>query len=222
MGASAGHVVIATGNSQLGFIRALREEEVPWESVTVFHMDEYVGLPAAHPASFRRWIKENVADPFGPAAVHYIDGEAPDAEAECVRYAGLLRAAPLDLVCLGIGENGHLAFNEPHEADLADPQWVKVITLAERSRLQQVGEGHFATVADVPATAITLTVPALLSASVVQAVVPEGRKAEAVRDSLLGPVGAHCPATFLRGTPGAVLFLDPGSAALVPDVAHVR
>ncbi|MEV0587277.1 glucosamine-6-phosphate deaminase [Nonomuraea sp. NPDC050310] len=209
-------VVIATGNSQLGFVRALREERVPWEAVTVFHMDEYAGLPAGHPAGFRRWIRENVEEPLRPAAVRYLAGDAADPEAECRRYEDLLRAAPLDLVCLGIGENGHLAFNEPHQADRHDPRWVKTITLTPESRRQQVGEGHFPDLASVPATALTLTVPALLSAAVVQAVVPEGRKAAAVQESLCGPVGAHCPATWLREQAGARLFLDRDSAALVP------
>lgn len=213
----AARVVIATGNSQLAFVAALREERVPWEKVTVFHMDEYVGIDDRHPASFRRWIRENVEEPFAPARVCYIDGDAADAEAECARYAALLREAPLDLVCLGIGENGHLAFNEPHDADRDDPRWARVITLTPASRHQQVGEGHFDGFDAVPATAITLTVPALLGARHVQAVVPEARKAQAVRQAVRGPVGAHCPATWLRGHEGARLFLDRDSAALVLD-----
>ncbi len=212
----AARVVIATGNSQLAFITALRDEpDVPWRAVTVFHMDEYVGIAEDHPASFRRWIRESVAEPFGPAQVHYIDGDAADARAECRRYEALLRSGPLDLVCLGIGENGHIAFNEPHQADFADPVWVKVITLEERSRSQQVGEGHFATIADVPEQAITLTVPALLAPDTVQVVTPEARKAEAVRTALTAPVDPACPASVLRSRPGVTLFLDRSSARLL-------
>ncbi|NUR90045.1 MAG: glucosamine-6-phosphate deaminase [Nonomuraea sp.] len=205
-------VVIATGNSQLAFVAALRDQDVPWDRVTVFHMDEYVGVDDHHPASFRRWIRENVEEPLRPAAVHYIDGD--NGQAECDRYEKLLREAPIDLVCLGIGENGHLAFNEPDQADRDDDRWARVITLTETSRHQQVGEGHFPGYDAVPATAITLTVPALLGARHVQAVVPEARKAEAVREALSGAVGAHCPATWLREHPAARLYLDRDSAAL--------
>src|SRR5262249_55187671 len=126
----AARVVFATGNSQLPFVRALRAQpDVPWDAVTVFHMDEYVGISASHPASFRRWIRENVAEPLRPGAVHYIRGDAADAEAEARRYAALLRESPLDLVCMGIGENGHIAFNEPHQTDFHDTAWARVIEL---------------------------------------------------------------------------------------------
>ncbi|GAA4206332.1 6-phosphogluconolactonase [Actinocatenispora rupis] len=208
----AARVVVATGNSQLPFVRALRGEDVPWSRVTVFHMDEYVGVGDDHPASFRRWIRREVTEPYGPAVVHYIDGTAGDPAAECDRYEELLRAAPVDLVCLGIGENGHLAFNEPDVADPDDTRWARIVELTDVSRRQQVGEGHFPDLAAVPATAISLTVPALLGAAVVQAVVPEARKAAAVRAALTGPVGRHCPASLLRTHPGAVLFLDRDSA----------
>jgi glucosamine-6-phosphate deaminase len=212
-------VIIATGNSQRAFVAALRDEPgVPWGAVTVFHMDEYVGIGADHSASFRRWIRENVAEPFGPAEVHYIDGDAADPQAECRRYEELLRSAPLDLVCLGIGENGHIAFNEPHQADFDEPVWVKIITLQDKSRHQQVGEGHFATLDDVPEQAITLTVPALLAPRNLQVVTPEARKAEAVRATLTAPVDTACPATVLRSRPGATLFLDRSSAGLLDQV----
>ncbi|MFB9475736.1 glucosamine-6-phosphate deaminase [Nonomuraea salmonea] len=205
-------VVIATGNSQYAFTDALREQGIPWDRVTVFHMDEYVGIAADHPASFRRWIKERIEDPFAPAAVHYIDGNAPGPEAECARYEAELRTLPLDLVCMGVGENGHLAFNEPHQARFDDDRWARVITLTQRSREQQVGEGHFATVADVPETAISLTVPALLAAASVQVCVPEQRKATAIAATLTEPISPACPATILRRTSHATLFLDPDSA----------
>lgn len=219
-------VVVATGNSQFPFVRALREEDVPWSAVTVFHMDEYVGISADHPASFRRWIRERIEEPFGPAEVAYIAGDpggrtdAAAIEAECARYEALLGAAPIDLVCMGIGENGHLAFNEPFEADFQDPRWVRVFTLDDRTRSQQVGEGHFPSVADVPATAISLTVPALLSARAVQVCAPEARKAEAARLTLTAPISTEVPSTVLRRQPHATLHLDPESARLLDLPAY--
>lgn len=203
--------VLATGNSQLAFTSALGDQEIPWQDVVVFHMDEYVGIGEDHPASFRRWMRERVAGPFG-ASMEYIIGDADDAQAECDRYERLLRAEPLDLVCMGIGENGHLAFNEPDVADFDDERWVRIIELSDRSRVQQVGEGHFPGVEDVPQHAISLTIPALLSARQVQVCAPEARKAQAVAAALHDPVSPSCPATALRTAGQAVLFLEPASA----------
>jgi glucosamine-6-phosphate deaminase len=157
------------------------------------------------------------ARPFSPAVVHYIDGDQADPVAEARRYEELLRAAPIDLVCMGIGENGHIAFNEPYQADFDDPSWVRIITLDEKSRKQQVGEGHFPDIESVPETAISLTVPALLAPTHVQAAAPERRKAEAVRATLTDEISNACPATILRNKEHAVLFLDPASASLLPD-----
>lgn len=211
------NAMFATGNSQLEFVEALtRAPEVPWADVVVFHMDEYVGVDAAHPAGFRRWIRERITERLHPRAAHYLDGTAPDPRAECDRYAALLSAHPLDLCCLGIGENGHLAFNDPPVADFADPDDVKIVELDRACREQQVGEGHFPTIDAVPATAMTVTVPALLRAGAVIAVVPEERKATAVRDALTGPVATSCPASALRRTAAATLHLDQGSAGLLP------
>lgn len=208
--------VFATGNSQLSFIRALREEaDVPWGAVTAFHMDEYVGLTADHSASFRRWIRENVEEGLHPGSVHYIAGDTGDPQAEAGRYEKLLREEPIDLVCMGIGENGHVAFNEPHQADFGDPAWARVIELDDVSRQQQVGEGHFPDLDAVPRQAITLTVPALTSAASLVVSVPERRKAEAVRKGLTGPISNACPASILREHSDATLFLDGQSSALV-------
>lgn len=214
--AEQGHarVVIATGNSQYAFTDALIEQQIPWESVTVFHMDEYVGIDDDHPASFQRWIRERIADRFHPAHVEYISGRG-DADEESDRYESALRSAPLDLVCMGIGENGHLAFNEPFVADFADDRWVRVIELTSESQQQQVGEGHFPDLDSVPKQAISLTIPALLSARNVQVCAPERRKAQAVRTSLTAPIDTACPATILRQSPHAVLFLEKESAALL-------
>jgi glucosamine-6-phosphate deaminase len=210
------HAMFATGNSQLMFVDALTEStrDVAWSHVVVFHMDEYVGLGPDHPASFQRWIRERIVDRTQPGASHYLDGRA-EPEAECRRYAGLLAARPLDLCCLGIGENGHLAFNDPPVADFDDPLDLKVVELDARCRQQQVGEGHFATVGAVPTHALTVTIPALLRAATVVAVVPEARKAEPVRAALTGPVSPACPASVLRHHPNATLHLDQDSAGLL-------
>ncbi len=210
------NAMFATGNSQIEFVQCLvqRADDVPWEDVVVFHMDEYVGVGADHPAGFRRWIRERIAEPLRPRAAHYLDGLAsPDRE--CARYAALLVRHPLDLCCLGIGENGHLAFNDPPVADFDDPLVVKVVELDAACRRQQVNEGHFATDADVPTQAMTVTVPALLRARRVLAIVPEARKAEPVRRALEGPVEPACPASALQRAPHATVFLDSQSAGLL-------
>jgi glucosamine-6-phosphate deaminase len=212
------NAMFATGNSQLAFVRALIEETVgvPWQETVVFHMDEYVGVGPDHPAGFQHWIRQRIVDPAHPRAAHYVEGLG-DAEAECRRYAGLLRENPLDLCCLGIGENGHLAFNDPPVADFADPRDVKVVELDTACRMQQVHEGHFAGLDAVPTRAVTVTVPALLRAGRVLAVVPEARKAEPVCTALTGPIATSCPASALRSIDHATIHLDPDSAALLPD-----
>jgi len=210
------HAMFATGNSQVAFVEMLvtATEGVPWADTVVFHMDEYVGVGPEHPASFQRWIRHRIAERAHPRATHCLDGNA-DPRTECARYAALLEEYPLDLCCLGIGENGHLAFNDPGVADFDDPLDVKVVELDRACRLQQVHEGHFPALDDVPTEAITVTVPALLRAGRVLAIVPEERKAEPVRAALEGPVTTACPASALRTAHGAVLHLDPASAGLL-------
>jgi glucosamine-6-phosphate deaminase len=211
------NAMFATGNSQLAFTEALiaRSAEIPWNRVVLFHMDEYVGIDGDHPAGFAKWIRERIVERTNPMQAHLLDPEA-DPEAECARYAELLSEHPLDLCCLGIGENGHLAFNDPpNNADLSDPLDVKIVTLTESCRLQQVNEGHFSSLATVPERAITVTVPALLRAERVIAIVPEARKATPVAASLQGPISAACPASALRTKVGATLHLDCDSAAQV-------
>lgn len=210
------HAMFATGNSQVQFVDALVRSpaDVPWPDVVVFHMDEYVGVGPAHPAGFQRWIRERIADRAHPGRVHYLDGQADPGE-ECRRYAELLRSHPLDLCCLGIGENGHLAFNDPPVADFDDPVDVKMVALDMDCRLQQVHEGHFPAVDAVPTHAVTVTIPALLRAGVVLAIVPEARKAEPVRAALTGPVSTACPASVLRRQANVTLHLDPDSARLL-------
>jgi glucosamine-6-phosphate deaminase len=210
------NLVLATGNSQLSFLAELaRLPGLAWSKIQVFHMDEYAGMSAEHPASFRRFLREKIITAVRPAAFYGVTGDAPDLQAECERYGSLLRANPADLCCLGIGENGHLAFNDPPFADFADPAWVKPVRLDQQSRRQQVGEGHFASLAEVPTHALTLTIPALRAAHALLCIVPEARKARAVHAALTGPLSEACPASILRQTAHCTLYLDPESAALV-------
>lgn len=209
-------VILATGNSQLQFLDALVAlGEVDWSRVTLFHMDEYLGLDDQHRASFRRYMRERVESRVKPRAFHYVQGDSLLPLSECARYSGLLTAQPIDLCCLGIGENGHIAFNDPPVADFADPYGVKLVKLDEPCRLQQVGEGHFPNLESVPQYAFTLTIPMLCSARRMLCIVPERRKAQAVRDALKGPVTTACPGSFLRKQAHCTLFLDTDSASLI-------
>ncbi|HSS08392.1 MAG TPA: glucosamine-6-phosphate deaminase [Acidimicrobiales bacterium] len=213
--AGRANLMLATGNSQLAFLEVLTSlGGLPWPQVRIFHMDEYVGLPVDHPASFARYIRTRVTERVRPMEANYVGGTASltAAEAEADRYVALLRRHPIDLCVMGIGENGHLAFNDPGVADFADPADVKVVALDEACRLQQVGEGHFATMGDVPTHAITATIPALLRAGRLIVVCPEARKAGAVRQALLGPISPACPASILRRQSHARLYLDTESA----------
>jgi glucosamine-6-phosphate deaminase len=210
------HAMFATGNSQLEFVDALVTDtpDISWSDVVVFHMDEYVGVGPDDPAGFQRWIRERISDRVDPRHAHYIDGLA-DPDVECGRYADLLEKNPLDLCCLGIGENGHLAFNDPPVADFDDPLDMKVVELDRECRLQQVNEGHFPDINAVPRLALTATIPALLRARTVLAIVPESRKAAPVRAAITGPLSTACPASYLRTQDNVTLFLDPGSASLL-------
>lgn len=206
------NVILATGNSQLTFLATLRMMPIEWSKVNVFHMDEYIGLAPMHPASFPLFLKRHLLDSVHPKAFFPVPGGTQNTAQDCKAYEELLRAYPADLCVLGIGENGHLAFNDPPYADFDDPAWVKVVKLDEVSRQQQVGEGHFASLVDVPTHAITLTIPALLAARCVLAIVPEARKADTVYRTLYGAISEECPSSILRRTPHAHLFLDSDSA----------
>jgi glucosamine-6-phosphate deaminase len=207
------NLILATGNSQLAFLHALRElDGVAWGKVRVFHMDEYLGIEPTHPASFPLFLHEHILDKVQPGVFYPVPGQPADVEQACAEYATLLRQYPADLVALGFGENGHLAFNDPPYAKFDDPLWVKVVTLDETSRRQQVGEGHFPTLDSVPTHAITLTVPALLAAKRILAIVPEARKVNAVRSCLYEPVSEDHPGSILRTVGHATLYLDPESA----------
>ena len=209
----AAHALFATGNSQLEFLdRLVENPSIPWSAVVGFHMDEYIGIGPDHSASFARYMQERFVDRMHPRAFHLIDGLAGP-EVECARYQALLHEFPLDLCVLGIGENGHLAFNDPPVADFDDPLDVKVVELDVECRRQQVGEGHFPSFDAVPTHAITVTIPALLRAGAVVAIVPEARKADPVAAALEGPVTTACPASKLQDCDHAVVYLEPASAA---------
>jgi len=210
----AARIIVASAPSQNELVAGLaKAEDIDWSKVTIFHMDEYVGLPSDHPATFRAYQKQHLLAAITPAAFHGIRGEASDPGAECVRYATLLAEAPIDHVCMGIGENGHIAFNDPPVADFKDPRLVKVVELDDACRQQQVNDGCFPDFDSVPTHAISLTCPALMSAGAAVCVVPGPRKAEAVRATLEGPISTACPASILRQHPNAVLYLDRDSAS---------
>lgn len=208
--------ILATGNSQIEFLKHLVAlGGIDWSRVTLFHMDEYLGITADHKASFRRYMRERVESLARPGAFHYLDGDAAEPLDECERYTALLRAQPIDLCCLGIGENGHLAFNDPPVANFEDKHAVKIVKLDLACKAQQVNEGHFPSLEAVPPYALTLTIPALCAARKMVCLSPEKRKAQAVKSALHGPISTACPASILRKQAHATLLLDVDSAALL-------
>jgi len=210
----AARILVATGSSQLEFLDALTAApDLAWPRVEMFHLDEYVGLPAGHPAGFRRYLLERLIRRTGITRYHLLDGEM-DPEGTCERVGRLLAAAPVDTAFVGIGENGHVAFNDP-PADFEIDAPYLIVRLDEACRRQQVGEGWFRTIGDVPERAITISVRQIMKARVVISVVPDARKAEAVRRSLEGPIGPETPASILRTHPDATLYLDQTSASLL-------
>lgn len=208
-------IVIATGASQFAFYKELIQCNIEWPKITVFHLDEYLGIPESHPASFRKYLKERILDIVKPGNIHFLGGDAPDPEAEVQRYGRLLQEDEIDLACIGIGENGHIAFNDPAVANFNDNVPVKVVELDKDCRKQQLGEGWFKSLDDVPTHALSLTIPAIMNARTISCVVPDLRKSAAVRNTLEGPVAESCPASILRKHPDATLFLDPNSATLL-------
>jgi len=209
-------IIVASAPSQDELIAGLvSAPDIDWNRITIFHMDEYVGLPASHPANFRAYQQQHLLAHIRPAAFHGIRGEASDPESECTRYAALLQAGPIDLLCMGIGENGHIAFNDPPVADFNDPKKIKVVELDRACREQQVNDGCFAHFDDVPTHAFTLTCPTLMAAERAVCVVPGKLKAQAIASALKGSVAESCPASVLRRHTGATLYLDKESAALL-------
>lgn len=206
-------VVFATGASQVEFLDALTAiENLPWNRIRGFHMDEYVGMPPDHLASFRRYLRERLVEKVLLMDFSEIDGTAADPEQACQEYAEKLRAANPQLCCLGIGENGHLAFNDPPVADFEDPVDMKIVQLDDACRQQQAAEGWFTSVEEVPEFAMTLTIPTLYRIPKLIVSVPGSRKAKIVRRAFEDPISTECPAAILRTHPDATIYLDLESA----------
>lgn len=208
------NMIFAAAPSQNEVLASLvADKSIPWERINAFHMDEYIGLDAAAPQCFGNFLREHIFGLVKFGSVNYIKSDATDPEEESERYVSILAQNPIDIVVMGIGENGHIAFNDPPVADFEDKCLVKPVKLDEICRRQQVNDGCFATIDDVPTHAITLTVPMLTSAPWLFCIVPAATKAWAVRETLNGSIDEHCPASVLRTHNGAVLYLDPDSAA---------
>ncbi len=211
-------IVAATGASQFEFLEALTGEVgqaagIDWKRVELFHLDEYIGLPITHPASFRRYLRERLIDRTGIERYHLLDGEG-DVAAVLRATGQAIAERPIDVAFVGIGENGHLAFNDP-PADFLTEEPYLVVDLDEACRRQQVGEGWFASLAEVPTRAISMSVRQILRAEEILCIVPDNRKAEAVRATLRGEVSPAVPASALRNHPRTNLYLDPAAAALL-------
>jgi glucosamine-6-phosphate deaminase len=214
------HVIAATGASQFEFLDALAQApRIDWAKAVFFHLDEYVALPESHPASFRRYLKERIVERVHPGAFHFIDGEAADPEAECRRVGAILATHPIDLAFVGVGENGHLAFNDP-PADFEEEAPYIVVKLDEACRRQQLGEGWFARLEDVPRRAISMSIRQILKSQQILCIVPDARKARAVHECFDMEVSLLRPASILQRHPRTTLFLDPDSAALFESRAR--
>lgn len=209
------NMIFAAAPSQNEMLAHLRSDpRIPWKRINAFHMDEYVGIRPDAPQGFANFLKEALFDRVPFKSVNLLDCTAdPDAEAE--RYSKLLAENPVDIVCLGIGENGHIAFNDPHVADFNDPKLVKKVDLDEMCRMQQVHDGCFATLDDVPKYALSLTIPALTRGQYLFCVVPAETKANAVKGTVFGEVGTACPATVMRNHGGSTLYCDADSGKYI-------
>ena len=216
--ASEASVILATGASQFETLDCLvKSPAVDWSRVTMFHLDEYIGLGESHRAGFRKYLKERFVDRVGALkAAHFVNGDAPDASAECRRLGELIRMNPVDVALVGIGENGHLAFNDPPaDFDTEDPYLV--VELDEACRAQQLGEGWFQAIEDVPRRAISMSIRQIMKSRVILVSVPDERKARAVADALEGPVSNTVPASVLQKHPCCTVFMDVPAASLLTE-----
>ena len=209
------NLILGTGASQYPLHESLLKKDLDWTKINLFHLDEYIGLSDQNPASFRKFLRERIAEKVNLKNVYYINGDADNIDAEIRRYEKLLKENPVDVACIGIGENGHIAFNDPAVADFNDPEYLKVVEMDETCRKQQVGEGWFPTIDHVPEKAVTLTITAIMDCKVLCCTVPDERKSEAVFKTLSGGVTTACPASILREHGDAVLFLDSFAAAKI-------
>ncbi len=208
--------ILASGGSQIGLLTELTEcEEIDWSRMTLFHLDEYLGIGGEHPASFQRYMRELVTEKVAPQRFNYLAGDTLEPIAECDRYYRLLSAQPIDLCFLGIGETGHIAFNEPEVADFSDPYPVKLVKLADKSRQQQVNGGFFDRIEAVPQYALTLTLPTICQARKICCLAIGAKKANIVKTMLTGEISSECPASILRKYPTATLYLDEAAASLI-------
>ena len=207
------NIIFAAAPSQNEFLAALAAKKIDWGKVNAFHMDEYVGLPADAPQGFGNFLRERLFAKVPFKSVNYLNGNANDIETECKRYENLLNENPTDIVCMGIGENGHIAFNDPHGANFNDPELVKVVDLDAACRQQQVNDGCFISFDGVPTHALTLTIPALMKANYIFCMVPGQLKAKAVYNTIHQPQTADHPSTILRSHNNATLFLDNDSSS---------
>lgn len=215
-------VIFSSAASQVEFLEALRSApDIDWSKVTIFHLDEYAGMRDDHPASFRRFLLDHLLCSVQPAVFHGIQGESPDLAAECDRYAGLLKEQPPQLGILGIGENGHIAFNDPPVCRFDDPYDVKPVLLDEICRQQQVNDGAFSFLQEVPRVALTVTVSRLLRVPRLLTIVPNVRKSSAVKAALEGPVVEDCPASIFRTHHNISFYLDDQAASLLEEPALV-
>lgn len=209
-------IILATGNSQLQFLDALiTTQKIDWNRITLFHLDEYLGINEKHKASFRYYLREKVEKRVHPKQFHYIHGNTLEPVEECDRYTELLQEKPIDLCCLGIGTNGHLAFNEPAVAKFDDSYRVKLVRLEEQTRQIQVNQGHFSNLNEVPQYAITLTIPMILLSRKIICLALGKSKAKIVETMLKDDINTYCPASILRKHSDADLFLEQNSARLL-------
>lgn len=210
-------VIFAAAASQAEFLAALAEVKgLDWDRVDAFHLDEYVGLEVSNPRSFGTWLDRHIWSLVHPGRVERIDGANPaGAVAEAARYGALLADGGIDLALVGVGENGHVAFNDPHVADFDDPAWVKPVEIDDTSRHQQVRDGAFDRFEDVPRIALSVTMSTIRACRVISLVVPGPQKAAALAAMLDGPIATTCPASVLRGHPDAVMFVDAAAASQV-------
>ncbi|MCK3684358.1 glucosamine-6-phosphate deaminase [Maribellus sp. YY47] len=213
------NIIFAAAPSQNEFLHYLKNDKtVPWHKINAFHMDEYIGLDEDAPQGFANFLKDRLFNKVPFKSTHYINGLASDTDEECKRYGNLLQIYPVDIVCLGIGENGHIAFNDPPVADFNDPKIIKVVELEHACRQQQVNDKCFETISLVPENAFTLTIPTLLHAKYMFCIVPSKLKAEAVNETINGIISEKCPATILRTKKDAILYLEEDSASLLKSL----
>jgi len=209
------NIILATGASQFEMLANLVAADIDWGKVTAFHLDEYIGLPLSHPASFRKYLKERFVDKVPLLRkFNYVDGEATDPADECRRLGDLILRAPIDVACIGIGENGHIAFNDP-PADFETEEPFIIVDLDEGCRRQQVGEGWFASMADVPTQAISMSVRQIMKSKSIVCTVPDLRKARAVRDAVEGEVTNRVPASILQEHIDCRMFVDEPAASML-------